>query len=67
MPSRRRALALEVYAFHEKGFLYECLVSTEKCGDGKRYRCFVGCSICNMYIYGSMRDIEVKDSKNMGL
>ena len=51
MSSRRRALALEVYAFHEKGFWYECLISLKKCGDGKRYRCFVGCSICNIYIY----------------
>ena len=49
MSSRRTALALEVYAFHEKGFWYECLISLKKCGDGKRYRCFVGCSICNMY------------------
>ena len=49
VPSRRRVLALEVYAFHEKGFWYKCLISLKKCGDGKRYRCFVGCSICNMY------------------
>ena len=43
MSSRGRALALEVYAFHEKGFWYECLISLEKHGDGKRYRCFMGC------------------------
>ena len=49
MPSRRKVLALEVYAFHEKGFLYECLIFFKKYGDGKKYRCFVGCSICNMY------------------
>ena len=49
MPSRRRALVVEVHAFHEKGFQYECLISLEKCGDGKRYRCVVGCNICNMY------------------
>ena len=49
MPSKRRVLALEVYAFHEKGFKYEHLISLENCGDGKRYKCFMGCSICNMY------------------
>ena len=49
MPSRRRVLALEVYAFYEEGFWYECLISLEKRGDGKRYRFFVRCSICNMY------------------
>ena len=49
MSSRRRGLALEVYAFHEKGFWYEYLISLEERGDGKRYICFVGCNICNMY------------------
>ena len=48
VPSKRKAL-IEVHAFHKKGFQYECLISLEKCGDGKRYRCFVGYSICNMY------------------
>ena len=37
------------YAFHEKGFWYECLISLEKHGDGKKYRYFMGCNICNMY------------------
>ena len=49
MPSGRKTLVIEIHAFHEKGFLYEYLISLEKCGDGKRYKCFVGCSICNMY------------------
>ena len=35
MPSRRRVLVIEVHAFHEKGFWYECLASLEKCEDGK--------------------------------
>ena len=39
----------EVYTFHEKGFWYECLIFLKKRGDGKRYRCFVGCNIHNMY------------------
>ena len=57
-----------IYAFHKKGYQYECLVSLEKCGDGKRYRFFlwdVVFVIC--MIYRSMRDMEVEDSKNMGL
>ena len=37
MPSIRRA------------FDQECLISLEKHGDGKRYRCFIGCNIRNMY------------------
>ena len=38
-----------IYAFHEKGFQYECLVSLEKCEDGKDIDALWGCSICNMY------------------
>ena len=49
MPCKRRALVIEVHAFHEKGFLYECLISLEKCGDSERYRYVMECSICNMY------------------
>ena len=56
------ALALEIYVFNEKGFYYECLISLEKCRDSKRYRCFVEYSIC-----GSIRGMEVKDSKSMRL
>ena len=51
MPSRRRVLALEVYAFYEEGFWYECLISLEKRGDGKRYRSFMGCSMYDIWKY----------------
>ena len=67
MPSRIRALALEVYAFHEKGFYYGCLVSLEKCGDGKDINVLWDVIFVICMIYGSMRDMEVKDNKNMGL
>ena len=36
-------------------------------GDSKRYRYFVGYSICNMYDIWSMRNMVVKDSENMRL
>ena len=68
MPSKRRPLVIEVHTFHEKVFLHECLTSLEKCGDSKRYRCFVRCNIRNMYdMWKYERYIEVKDSKNMRL
>ena len=67
MRFRRRALVLEVYVFHEKGFKYECLVSLEKCGDGKDINVLWDVIFVICMIYGSMRDMEVKDNKNMGL
>ena len=67
MPSRRRALALEVYAFHEKGFLYECLASLEKCGDDKDIDILWDVVFVICMIYRSTRDMKVKDSKNMRL
>ena len=67
MPSKRRALVIEVHAFHEKGFQYECLASLEKCGDGKDIDVLWDVVFVICVIYGSMRDMVVKDSKNMRL
>ena len=52
-------------AFHEKGFQYGCLVSLEKCGDGKDINVSWDVVFVICIIYGSMRDMEVKNSKNM--
>ena len=60
-------LALEVYTFHEKGFQYKFLVSLEKCRDGKDIDVLWDVIFVICMIYESMRDMEVKDSKNMGL
>ena len=67
MSSRRRVLVIEVHAFHEKSFQYECLISLDKVEMVKDIDVlwdivFVICMVC-----GSMRDMEVKDSKNMRL
>ena len=67
MPSKRRALVIEVHAFHEKGFQYECLASLEKCGDGKGIDVLWDVVFVMCMIYGSMRGMVVKDSKNMRL
>ena len=47
--------------------MYECLVSLEKCGDGKDIDVLWDVVFVICVIYGSMRDMKVKDSKNMGL
>ena len=67
MPSRRRVLVIEVYAFHDKAFsmsVWYLLRSVEMVKDIEVLWdiVFVICMI-----YGSMRDIEAKDSKNMRL
>ena len=67
MPSRRRALVIKVHAFHGKGFQYECLASLEKCEDGKDINILWDVVFVICVIYGSMRDIVVKDSENMRL
>ena len=67
MPSTRRVLVIEVHAFHEKGFQYECFASFEKCGDGKDIDVLWDVIFVICMIYGSMRDMKVKDSKNMRL
>ena len=64
---RSLCLALEVYALHEKDFQYECLVSLEKCVDGKDIDVLWDVVFVICMIYGSMRDMEVKDSKKLGL
>ena len=67
MPSMRRALVIEVHAFHEKGFQYECLASLEKCGDGKEIDVLWDVVFVICVIYKSMRDMVVKDNENMRL
>ena len=67
MPSRRWALVIEVHAIHEKGFQYECLASLEKCGDGKDIDVLRDVVLVICVIYGSIRDMEIIDSKNMRL
>ena len=67
MPFRRRALVIEVHAFHENDFcmnVRHLLRSVEMVKDIDVLWdiVFVICMI-----YGSMRDMEVKDSKNMRL
>ena len=65
VPSRRRALALEVYVFHGKGMsVWYLLRSVEMVKDIDVLWDIVFV-IC--IIYESMRNMEVKDSKNMGL
>ena len=56
---------MEVHAFHEKGFQYECLASLEKCGDGKDIDVLWDIVFVICVIYEDMRDMEVKDSKIM--
>ena len=67
MPSRRRALVIEVHAFHEKDFQYECLPSLEKCEDVKDIDVLWDIVFIICVINGSMRDMMVEDSKNMRL
>ena len=67
MPSRRKVLVIEVHVFHEKGFcmsVWHLLRSVEMVKDTDVLWdiVFVICMI-----YESMRDMEVKDSKNMRL
>ena len=47
--------------------MYECLLSLEKCGDGKDIDVLLDVVFVICMIYRSMRDMEVKDSKNMRL
>ena len=47
--------------------MYECLASLEKCGDGKNIDVLWDIVFVIRVIYGNMRDMEVKDSKNMRL
>ena len=79
MPCRRRALIQDLGAFYEKGFsnrslclpweglLYECLASLKKCGDGKDIDVLLDVVFVICVIYGSMRDMVVKDGENMRL
>ena len=57
MPFMRRAFSISV----------KCLVSLEKCGDSKDIDVLWGVIFVICMIYGSIRDMEVKDSKNIGL
>ena len=47
--------------------MFECLASLEKCGDGKDIDVLLDVVSVICVIYGSMRDIVVKDSENMRL
>ena len=79
MPCRRRALIQDLDAFYEKSFsnrslclpweglLYECLASLEKYRDGKDIDVLLDVVFVICMIYGSTRDMVVKDSENMRL
>ena len=43
--------------------MYECLASLEKCGDGKDIDILLDVVFVICVIYGSMRDMVVKDSE----
>ena len=47
--------------------MYECLASLEKYGDGKDIDVLLDVVFVIRVIYGSMRDMVVKDSQNMKL
>ena len=47
--------------------MYECLASLEKYGGGKDIDVLLDVVFVICVIYGSMRDMVVKDSKNMRL
>ena len=47
--------------------MYECLASLKKCGDGKDIDVLLDIVFVICVIYGSMRDMVVKDSENMRL
>ena len=47
--------------------MYECLASLEKYGDGKYIDVLLDVVFVICVIYGSMRDMVVKDSENMRL
>ena len=47
--------------------MYECLASLEKCGDGKDIDVLWDILFVICVIYENMKDMEVKDSKNMRL
>ena len=66
MPSMRRVLVIEVHAFHEKGFCMS-VWHLEKYGDGKDIDVLLDVVFVICVIYGSMRDMVVKDSENMKL
>ena len=57
MPFMRRAFSISV----------KCLVSLEKCGYSKDIDVLWDVVFVICMIYGSMRDMEVKDSKSMRL
>ena len=62
----RRALVIEVHAFHEKCFCIS-VWHLEKCGDGKDMDVLLDVVFVIYVIYGSMRDMVVKDGENMRL
>ena len=47
--------------------MYECLASLEKCGDSKEIDVLLDVVFIICVIYGSIRDMVVKDSENMRL
>ena len=47
--------------------MYECLASLEKCEDGKDIDVLLDVVFVMCVIYGSMRDMVVKDSENIRL
>ena len=47
--------------------MYECLASLEKCGDGKGIDILLDVVFVIYVIYGSMRDMVVKDNENIRL
>ena len=47
--------------------MFECLASLEKCGDDKDIDVLLDVVFVICVIYGSMRDMVVKDSENMRL
>ena len=47
--------------------MYECLTSLEKCGDGRDIDVLWDIVFVICVIYGNMRDMKVKDTKNMRL
>ena len=47
--------------------MYECSASLEKCGDGKDIDVLLDIVFVICVIYGSMRDMVVKDNENIRL
>ena len=67
MPSKRRALVIEVHAFHEKGFNMSVWYLLRSVEIVKDINVLWDVVFVIYVIYGSIRDMKIKDSKNMRL